>query len=292
MVDTLLWIDITESRKYCKSWAISFDASISIIVVSSIETAKFKIDTKNLSEYEISFPETNSWFYIGTAGSKAFGRGDTISRLHLSEWAFYDNDSIVDGIFQSIPQGGEVIGESTAKGFGNRFQLEWEKAKRGDSKFYPLFFSWADNPEYRLRGTILTIEETTEEEKFLMERYDLDLEQVAWRREKMKEFDSVDKFKQEYPMTDREAFIHSGMPAFSQTALEGYIQQPPKLGNLIDKGDSVSWEANEKGMWRRWDVPEPGNNYYQFCDPAEGLDPEERGDPDYTAIDIIDKNLI
>ena len=51
-----------------------------------IETSKFPIPTEKQSEYEISFPETNSWFYVGTAGAKAFGRGDTIHRVHLSEW--------------------------------------------------------------------------------------------------------------------------------------------------------------------------------------------------------------
>ena len=74
-----------------------------------IETSKVKIPTKIQSEYEISFPETNSWFYIGTAGARAFGRGDTIHRVHFSECAFYMDDSVVDGILQSIPQNREIV---------------------------------------------------------------------------------------------------------------------------------------------------------------------------------------
>jgi intein/homing endonuclease len=34
------------------------------------------------SEKEYSFPRTNSYFYIGTAGAKSFGRGDNITDLH------------------------------------------------------------------------------------------------------------------------------------------------------------------------------------------------------------------
>ena len=41
------------------------------------------------SKNELTFPKTDSTFYIGTAGAKSWGRGDTITHLHLSETAFY-----------------------------------------------------------------------------------------------------------------------------------------------------------------------------------------------------------
>ena len=44
----------------------------------NIDHAKLPIQTKTDSAREIEFPETNSWFYILTAGSRAGGRGDTI----------------------------------------------------------------------------------------------------------------------------------------------------------------------------------------------------------------------
>ena len=256
-----------------------------------IETAKTPINTKVQSEYEISFPETNSWFYIGTAGARAFGRGDTIHRVHFSEWAFYADDSIVDGILQSIPDGGEVVAESTANGFGNRFQVEWDRATKGESKFYPLFFSWADNPEYAIPNTILNENEITEEEKVLQEAFRLTIPQIAWRREKMKEFPNKETFMQEYPLTPDEAFIYTGTPAFDPLALKTYITKPPLIGMFVDKGDVVVFEPNEKGWWRRWSGCEPGQGYFGFCDPAEGLDKEEKGDPDYAVCEIYDQNL-
>src|SRR3990167_5559288 len=217
-----------------------------------IETSKTPIATKVQSEYEISFPKTNSWFYIGTAGARAFGRGDTIHRVHFSEWAFYQDDSVVDGILQSIPEGGEVVAESTANGFGNRFQIEWDRATKGESKFYPLFFSWADNPEYQIKDTILNENEITDEEKILKEAFRLTIPQIAWRREKIKEFPSKERFMQEYPLTPDEAFIHTGTPAFYQIALKTFIKKPYVEGMFIDKGLEVVFEAKEKGWWRKF----------------------------------------
>ena len=256
-----------------------------------IETSNVKIPTKIQSEYEISFPETNSWFYVGTAGARAFGRGDTIHRCHLSEWGWFENDSVVDGLFQSIPESGEVIAESTAKGFGNRFQIEWDRAMKGESKFYPLFFSWADNPEYQIANTILNDQELTDEERILKDAFRLTIPQIAWRREKMKEFPTKEQFYQEYPLTPDEAFLHTGTPAFNPISLKTYIVRPPVLGMFVDKGDVVVFEPNEKGWWRRWETHEPGQAYFGFCDPAEGLDPEGKGDPDYSACEIYDQNL-
>jgi hypothetical protein len=37
------------------------------------------------SRNELYFPKTESTYYIGTAGARAFGRGDTITDLHISE---------------------------------------------------------------------------------------------------------------------------------------------------------------------------------------------------------------
>ena len=261
-----------------------------------IETSNVKIPTKVQSEYEISFPETNSWFYIGTAGARAFGRGDTIHRVHFSEWAFYQDDSVVDGILQSIPEGGEVVAESTANGFGNRFQVEWDRATKGESKFYPLFFSWADNPEYQIPNTILNENEVTDEEKILKEAVRLTIPQIAWRREKIKEFPSKERFMQEYPLTPDEAFIHTGTPAFDQIALKTFIKKPYVEGMFIDKGLEVVFEAKEKGWWRKFEGSEPGQQYYGFLDPAEGKDPEAKKnpankDPDYSAIEIYDQDL-
>ena len=257
----------------------------------NVDKAKKPITTKTDNTREIEFPKTNSWFYIITAGSRAGGRGDTINLLHLSEVAHYKDQTILNGLLQAVPDGGEIVVESTANGFGEWFQVEWDRANKGESKFTPVFFSWADNPDYQIKDTILNENEITEEEKILKEAFRLTIPQIAWRREKMKEFSSKDIFMQEFPLTPDEAFIYTGTPAFDPLALKTYITKPPLVGMFVDKADVVVFEPNEKGWWRRWAGNEPGQGYFGFCDPAEGLDPEEKGDADYAVCEIYDQNL-
>jgi hypothetical protein len=66
---------------------------------------------KNSSKNELTFPKTNSMFYIGTAGSRKFGRGDMITDLHCSEVAYWeDPKSLITGLFQAVPRnGGEIV---------------------------------------------------------------------------------------------------------------------------------------------------------------------------------------
>jgi len=56
-----------------------------------IKSSKIKIKLGTDSKEGYSFPETNSTMWIGTAGQKAFGRGDDITHLHCSEYLFYPN---------------------------------------------------------------------------------------------------------------------------------------------------------------------------------------------------------
>jgi len=154
-------------------------------------------------------------FYIRTAGAKVGARGDTVNNLHFSECAFYpDTDiitakEIVEGSLQQVPLGtGMVFIESTANGVGNYYQKTWELAKAGSSTYTPRFFSWHDFPEY------------TDE---YMER-------------KRKEFSSEAMFKQEYPATEKEAFILSGSGFFDSAtlfAMQDDIIDPIYSGDLL-----------------------------------------------------------
>lgn len=251
-----------------------------------VNNAKIKPTLSTESQRELRFPKTNSWFYIGTAGSRAFGRGDTIHNLHMTEVAWYQDQSIIVGLLQAVPDGGEVIAETTANGLGDWFQIEWERAKNGESKFYPLFLSWMLDDQYRIKGLNIS---PTEEEQHLMNVYSLDLEQIAWRREKIREFQTEDLFKQEYPLTDREAFIFSGSGAFDAKALELYKLKTPTVGTLLNRGEQVEFTPDPIGMWHIYKHPEPGNEYVIFCDPAEGKEAQEK-DPDYSAIHVLENS--
>lgn len=170
-------------------------------------------DNKNEMEHR----GHGSYFYIGTAGSKVGGRGATAQNILFSEAAFYqDTDiitaqEIIEGSSQQVPQGnGKIFIESTANGFGNYYQLEWERAVRKESNYKARFFSW---------------------EEFYDE---------AWIREKMRDFQNEDMALQEYPRTPEEAFIHSGTPFFDMPSIkyqsEKVAKNPIRMGKLATDG--------------------------------------------------------
>ena len=165
---------------------------------------------------ELQFSGLDSGYKIGTAGNRAVGRGQTIQFFHGSEVAFWMNASEhTKGIMQAVPDanGTEVIWESTANGVGNFFHEQWKLAEKGLSEFMPVFVPWFWQSEYRKEvpeGTAFT-----DEEMKLIDDYNLEFEQLFWRRRKIAELttdgvNGLKSFKQEYPMNSAEAFQFSG----------------------------------------------------------------------------------
>jgi len=181
---------------------------------------------QNLSKNEITFPKTNSMFYLGTAGSRKFGRGDTITHLHCSEYAFWPNPKeIMTGLLQAVPKSGVILIESTGNGF-NDYHRRCMRAEAGQSLWTNHFLPWHKFDEYSL-------ELTPREEEFVLDTLNEDWEepdlvkrgltagQIAWRRMKLDELDyDLRAFKQEYPMTLDECFQMSSESIFAKVKYE------------------------------------------------------------------------
>jgi len=183
---------------------------------------------KNESKNEITFPKTNSMFYIGTAGSREFGRGDTITALHCSEVAFWpDAKKLMAGLFQAVPKTGEIALESTGNGIGNFYHKRVMRAANGGGRYRLHFFNWIDFPEYTFELTsdeeeeILGSLDEDYEEPYLVRDVGLTAGQIAWRREKLDEMDyDMRTFKQEYPLTIDECFQASGNSLFHKVQFQ------------------------------------------------------------------------
>ena len=175
-----------------------------------------KPTTSAANAKELHFDKLDSGYKIGTAGNKAVGRGQTIQYFHGSEVAFWVNASEhTKGVMQAVPDadGTEIIWESTANGVGNFFHEQWKQAEKGLSEFMPVFVPWFWQVEYRKKVT--DDFRLDNDELKLSQQYDLDLEQMCWRRKKIAELttdgiDGTKAFKQEYPMNAAEAFQLSG----------------------------------------------------------------------------------
>lgn len=195
-----------------------------------------------------------SKFLTSTAGNVNTGRSYTYHHLHISELPAWQADVMVlDGLLQAVPRESNtsVFIEATAQGTANEFHLMWTRAEKGEGEFVPYFAPWFWDPAYRKelppsmeRGFLRRMRPDDRE---YMEQHELDVQQMAWRREKI-DTDlrgSLLKFQQEFPATPQEAFIASGFPAFNQRALAELAQNvaPPRFrGNvfLLRPGDEVA----------------------------------------------------
>lgn len=172
--------------------------------------------TKYSSKKELKFDLLDSGYTLGTAGSKQVGRSSTVHLFHGSEVAFWVNAAhLAAGMLQTIPDlpGTEIVFESTANGIGGFFHEQWQAAEAGESEFEAIFIPWFWQPEYRREidsAFVLTADEAE-----YMKLHGLDLEQMAWRREKIKSLNNdALLFMQEYPATPAEAFQMTGHESF------------------------------------------------------------------------------
>ena len=219
---------------------------------------------RNMSANEITFPKTNSMIYIGTAGSKKFGRGDTITHLHCSEYAFWANPlELLFGLLQACPKGhSEVAIESTGNGTGNDYHKRCERAFTGVSPAWSChFFNWLDFPEYRhmltpeQKGWVRDNLDPQLEEDILFGI--LDEEQISWRRETLEEMDyDLPKFKQEYPITFDECFQASGHSIFTK---------------ILYNRDYSGWETKDQNLQALEGHPRQGAVYSLGADVAAGV---------------------
>lgn len=178
---------------------------------------KQKIIQENAKKFTF---ENKAGYTVGTAGKGEIGRGFTIQQLHLSEAAFYEaGDKISASIMKAVAdaEGTEIIMESTANGIGNLFHNTVIKARQGLGSFELAFIPWYWQKEYR--RTLPTNFKLTEEEELYKTMYNLDNEQMFWRRIEIEDADGgIEQFRREYPATVEEAFDSTMDGGFMETA--------------------------------------------------------------------------
>ncbi len=172
---------------------------------------------QRMNANEIVFAKTGSSFHIGTAGNMQFGRSDTITHLHMSEFAFWPNPEVLlTGLLQAVPhETGIVVMETTGNGWGSYHQKLFYKSLAGETRYKALFFPWYMFDEY-VSENPLSLEDLSPEEAELMHKYSLNLKQLRWRREKIDEFNGdITLFNQEYPSKIEDAFRLTGGSLFN-----------------------------------------------------------------------------
>lgn len=204
---------------------------------------------------ELFFDRLESGYAVGTAGAKAVGRSQTVQLFHGSEVAFWPNAAThFAGVVQAIPDlpGTEIILESTANGVGGEFHERWQQAEAGVGDYEAIFIPWFWSREYRRPvGPDFKLDE---EESVYQQTYGLDLEQMAWRRNKIAELKDPLLFRQEYPASAAEAFQSTGHDSFIKSApvLAARKAKLEGIGPLIIGADPARFGDDRFSLaWRK-----------------------------------------
>lgn len=240
-----------------------------------------KPSTGSSNVKEMLFDKMDSGYKVGTAGSKAVGRSGTLQYFHGSEVAMWPNAyEHFAGVLECIPDGPgtEIILESTAFGVGGKFYDLWMEAIRGEGDYIAVFVPWFWTEGYRRDATNF---KPTAEELNQQKLYGVDLEQLAWRRAKIKSM-GKDLANQEYPYCWQDAFLASGRTVFDKDLTAAALVEcwsPRK--RMVLEGKRFVDRAD--GELRVWEEPKQGLRYCIGADVAEGII-----DGDYSSADVLE----
>lgn len=240
-------------------------------------------------------------------------RGFTWQLLHLSELSSWKSTAEVsaEGLAASLV--GSLVDapntlcvkESTAKGVGNYFHREWQRAVRGESNDVPIFVSWIDQQDTlaKVANRTVFIESMSEYEWWLWDMGAC-IEQIAWYRRKRKDYPTDMKMKSEHPTTAEEAFQSTGARVFPQPYVlraRRNCREPLLTGFLTSDGTkgkdalrNITFHRDVRGLLKVWHLPnssgleKPGmrytNRYVAFGDVGGRT---ERAD--WSVVTILDR---
>ena len=223
----------------------------------------------NLTAYRagelMEFEELDSGISIQHGAQfTGLGRGSTPNVAHLSEVAEYiDPEELIDASLLNAMHPSPkmfLILESTAKGRKNYWHRLWEHSKQnygtGRSALYPMFLPWFVGTDLYPTTTWLAMHPLPREfepatltyhhaerakiyvrsnellTKFLGDNWEMPVEQMWWwevTRDEYKDKDILNKFYEEMPADDMEAFQSTNRSAFNADTLSIYREntKPP-----------------------------------------------------------------
>jgi hypothetical protein len=226
------------------------------------------LQTSRENVRQIVFPEMDAQYRVVSAGDRNAGRGLTVQNLHCSELARWPGDpaETLTGLRAAMAPGAELILESTPDGVGGCFHEEWQKA--GETGMVRHFFPWW--MERRYRAGAVDKASLTEEERALMGRHKLNLEQIGFRRQIRANFRGL--ARQEYAEDEESCFLASGNSVFELAVIEARLREAPE-----------PVEQRRNGELEVWLPPLKGKEYLVAVDPAGG-----GSEGDYSAAQVLE----
>jgi len=227
--------------------------------------------TETLSEWVLADREASLRIVEAGASEAAAekkGRSGTITRLHVTEAAFFEfAEATFNALLECVPGaefGSEIVIESTANGAAGFYYEHFTGAKTGSSGFAAHFFPWWEQPEYALPLEPGEIIEPANDREEAAVAGGATPENIKWYRRKVAEKKRQDLVDQEYPSDPETCFIAAGRTFFDRdttVALRTRTREP------------IAVELG--GALRIWKQPEPRKQYVAAVDTSEGVG----GDP-------------
>ena len=156
------------------------------------------------SSRTLTFEDSGATVRTHTASGKGGARSFAMNSVHLSEFAFYDNQEETMATVMAAVGEGQIIIESTPNTPGDKFHELVDGALKGENGWTLVFFPWFAHASYRVEeipGWYIP----TGVEKMVQQQLQIDTQQLCWRKQQLKTL-GQEKFIREYPATIEEAF--------------------------------------------------------------------------------------
>ncbi len=217
---------------------------------------------------QIVFPRMDAEYRVVSAADRNAGRGLTVQNLHCSELARWPGDAAetLAGLRAAMAPDAEMVLESTPLGVGGCFHEEWLKAD--ETGMVRHFFPWW--MEERYRAEAVNARSLTGEERELMAKHGLNLEQIGYRRRIRSDFRGL--ARQEFAEDAESCFLTSGECVFELAAVEARMKSAPE-----------PVERRRNGELEIWLPPVKGREYLVAVDPAGG-----GSEGDYSAAEVLE----
>lgn len=243
------------------------------------------LHTSASTKKELIFDQIDSRVNIESAEVEEAGQGFTLQHLVCTEVARWPGnpEATMANVKEALAAGGTFDIESTPNGMGGYYYEEWKRAESNANdrfnEFIPHFHPWFWHDEYRIEENVLEYEELNEEEKHKQHLFNLDLEQMTWRRKK--QVSLRHEFKEKYPEDSTTCFLTSGRLFFDQEVLAARLAELSVYKPL---------DSERNGEVIIYHKPIKGRRYIFGLDVAEGKGIIQAGTEvgDWTAGKMID----
>jgi len=229
------------------------------------------LHTMYSSRKELVFDFLDSTISVGSAEVEEAAQGLTLHHVACSEVARWPGnaDETLSNMKEAIVLDGTLDLESTANEATGYFFQEYQRAERGASAFKAHFSPWWEEPTYRIDTTEEEIGDLEADERALIEKYHLDMAQVAFRR--AKKLSLRHNFDEKYPEDAASAFLLKGSCFFDKEILK------LRLLELMSYEPTARFSGGKGYIYKE---RVKGRRYIIGADTASGKMPDLQAEPD------------